>query len=55
MPPVAIEKREIVPDAVFTVNRNWPSWVISIQHGAIWSSANGEPATGVSVPLKESL
>ena len=21
--------REIVPDAVFTVNRNWPSWVIS--------------------------
>ena len=32
--PGAIEKREIVPEAVFTVNRNWPSWVISTQHGS---------------------
>src|SRR6266566_850847 len=51
----AIEKREIVPEAVFTVNRNWPSWVISTQHGAIWPSANGEPATGDSVPSAESV
>src|SRR5437763_5630809 len=54
-PPGAIEKREIVPDAVFTVNRNRPSWLISTQHGAIWSSANGEPATGVRVPREESV
>src|SRR5271157_4742855 len=40
------------PDAVFTVNRNWPLWVISTQHGAIWSSANGEPLTGDSLPLR---
>src|ERR1700722_9996876 len=44
----------MVPDAVFTVNRNWPSWVISTQHGAIWLSANGEAPIEVSVPLKES-
>src|SRR5205823_5569531 len=45
----------MVPDAVFTVNRNWPSWVISTQHGAVWLSANGEPATGDSVPFRESV
>ncbi len=44
-----------MPDAVFTVNRNWPSWLISTQHGAIWSSANGEPVTGESVPFGESV
>src|SRR5438034_3194374 len=45
----------MVPEAVLTVNRNWPSWVISTQHGAIWPSANGEPATGDSVPSAESV
>src|SRR5271169_1920044 len=55
VPSGAIWKREIVPDAVFTVNRNRPSWVISTQHGAIWSSANGEPATEVRVPREESV
>src|SRR5919204_3689620 len=45
----------MVPDAVFTVNRNWPSRVISTQQGAVWLSANGDPATGVSVPLRESV
>ena len=29
--------------------------MISTQHGAIWSSANGEPATGDSVPFLESV
>src|SRR5215831_12039606 len=55
VPPEAIEYREIVPDAVFTVNRNWPSWLISTQHGAIWPSANGEAVTGESVPFAESV
>src|SRR6516225_4924782 len=45
----------MVPEAVLTVNRNWPSWVISTQHGAIWPSANGGPATGDSVPSAESV
>src|SRR5712664_662466 len=45
----------MVPDAVLTVNRNRPSWVISTQHGAIWPSANGEPATGDSAPPAESV
>ena len=40
---------------MFTVNRNWPSWLISTQHGAIWSSANGEPLTDESLPLGLSL
>src|SRR5208282_3766124 len=53
-PPGAIEYREISPDPVFTVNRNWPSWVISTQQGAVCWSANGEPPIEVSVPLKES-
>src|SRR6266566_4226055 len=44
----------MVPDPVFTVNRNWPSWLISTQHGAVWLSANGEDPIGVSVPLAES-
>ena len=37
------------------MNRNWPSWVISTQHGAIWSSANGESGTADSVPSRESV
>src|ERR1700722_1126244 len=55
VPPAAIWYREISPDPVFTVKRNWPSWVISTQHGAVWLSANGEPPSDVRVPLKESL
>ena len=27
-------------DPVFTVNRNCPLWVISIQHGAVWLHRN---------------
>ncbi len=45
----------MVPDAVFTVNRNWPSWLISTQHGAVWLSAKGEDPIGNSVPPAESL
>ena len=30
-----------MPDPVFTVNRNRPLGVISTQHGAVWSPANG--------------
>src|SRR6266550_7767710 len=44
----------MVPDPVFTVNRNWPSWLISTQHGAVCRSANGEDPIGVSVPSAES-
>src|SRR6202051_2522277 len=50
----AIEYREISPDAVFTVNRNCPSGVISIQHGAVWRSANGEDPIDDSTPSGES-
>src|SRR5580704_13261091 len=32
--------------AVFTVNRYRPLWVISIQHGAVWRSGNGDPPMG---------
>src|SRR5579862_3507112 len=34
-PSLPIEKREIVAAAVLTVNRYWPSWLISTQHGAV--------------------
>src|SRR6266581_2477563 len=40
----------MVPDPVFTVNRNWPSWLISTQHGAVCRSANGEDPIDDSVP-----
>ena len=46
--------REMVPDAVFTVNRNRPLCEISTQHGAICRSGNGEAPIDVSVPLGES-
>jgi hypothetical protein len=52
VPLSAIWKRETLSDAVFTVNRNWPSWVISTQQGAICWSPNGEVPIEVSVPLK---
>src|SRR6266568_1139264 len=54
VPPGVIKYRETEPEAVFTVNRNRPSWVISTQHGAVWLSANGEEPIEVSVPLAES-
>ena len=40
---------------MFTVNRNCPSWVISIQHGAVWSSANGLDPIDVNDPLYATL
>ena len=40
---------------MFTVNRNCPLWVISIQHGAVWSSANGLDPIDVSDPLHATL
>src|SRR5690348_17098364 len=40
----------MLPDAVLTVNRNRPSWLISTQHGAVWKSANGEEPIESSVP-----
>src|SRR6266702_1512484 len=45
----------MVPDPVFTVNRNWPSWLISTQHGAVCRSANGEDPIDDSVPSAASL
>jgi hypothetical protein len=53
-PPRAIMQREMVPDPVFTVNRNRPSWMISTQHGAVCWSANGEIAIGDNMPAAES-
>src|SRR5579859_7406741 len=38
----AIEKREISPDPVFTVNRNWPSWVISIASHHVLAAGGSE-------------
>ena len=29
---------------MLTVKRNWPSWLISTQHGAVWLFGNGERA-----------
>ena len=55
VPSWAIEYREISPDPVFTVNRNSPSCVISIQHGAVWSSANGVAPIEDSDPLWATL
>ena len=40
---------------MFTVNRNWPLWVISTQHGAVWLSAKGLAPTDVSAPLNPTL
>src|SRR5215472_4129551 len=51
----AIEYREMLLDPVLVVNRNWPSWVISIQHGAVCRSANGEDPIADSVPSAGSL
>src|SRR2546430_15817846 len=45
----------MLPDAVLTVNRNRPLWLISTQHGAVCRSANGEDSIGDSVPSVESL
>ena len=36
--------------AVLTVNRKWPSRLISTQHGAVWKSGNGDAPIEVSVP-----
>src|SRR5439155_25823553 len=36
--------------AVLTVKRNWPSWLISTQHGAVWKSGNGDDPIDVNVP-----
>src|SRR3984957_18515708 len=49
-----IAYREISPDPVFTVNRNCPLGVISIQHGAVWRSANGEDPIELRTPFGES-
>ena len=38
---------------MLTVNRKRPSWLISTQHGAVWSSANGDAPIEVSVPLRD--
>src|ERR1700686_424075 len=43
----------MVPDAVLTVNRNLPSWLISTQHGAVCVSANGDTPIDDTVPLSE--
>ena len=40
---------------MFTVNRNWPLWLISTQHGAVWSSAKGLAPIDVSAPLNPTL
>src|SRR2546423_705342 len=45
----------MLPEAVFTVNRNWPSWVISTQHGAVWSSAKGDEPIEDKVPSAPTL
>src|SRR5437763_10324703 len=40
----------MLPEAVLTVKRNRPLWLISTQHGAVWLSANGEAPIEDSVP-----
>src|SRR3569832_2736014 len=51
LPSPWIRKREIEGTAVFTVNRYWPSCVISTQLGAVWLSANGEPPIDFRAPF----
>lgn len=41
--------------AVFTAKRNRPSWVTSIQHGAVCWSGKGPDPIEASVPLRETL
>src|SRR5205823_5184451 len=45
----------MLPLAVLTVNRKWPSWLISTQHGAVCRSGNGEDPIDVSVPSLATL
>src|SRR5436305_9129319 len=45
----------MLPEAVFTVNRNSPSWVISTQHGAVWRSANGDAPIDDRAPSAATL
>ena len=54
LPPAPIENREMLPAPVLTVNRNWPLWVISTQHGAVCRSANGEAPIGDRLPSARS-
>jgi hypothetical protein len=49
-PSAAIEYREMLGTAVFTAKRNRPSWLISIQHGAVWLSGNGDDPMDVNPP-----
>jgi hypothetical protein len=51
VPSAAIEKREMLGTAVLTVNRKFPSCVISTQQGAVCLSAKGEPAIGSRIPF----
>src|SRR5438094_6822472 len=41
--------------AVLTANRNWPSWLISTQQGAVWRSAKGDCPIEVSPPSAATL
>lgn len=50
-PSAAIEYREMLGTAVFTVKRNRPSWLISTQQGAVWLSGNGDDPMDVNLPL----
>src|SRR3954447_429127 len=45
----------MLPEAVFTVNRKRPSWLISTQHGAVCRSANGEAPIEASAPSSPTL
>ena len=54
-PLAAIEYREMLGTAVFTVKRTWPSWLISIQQGAVWLFGNGEDPMDVNVASAATL
>src|SRR5438128_109217 len=41
--------------AVLTVKRNWPSWLISTQQGAVWKSGKGDDPIDVRVPSLATL
>src|SRR5215469_136205 len=53
-PAGSIAYREMVPDPVLTANRDWPSWLMISQQGAVCWSAYGEAPIGVSAPAGES-
>jgi hypothetical protein len=51
VPFAATAYREIELEPVLIANRAEPSGLTATQHGAVWLSANGEPAMALRAPF----